>query len=157
MAIPLGNGQLGPLVWGRNNQLVVKLDRLDLWDERCNPLWPTPEFTWKTIHDYREAGNFDRIHAIFDRLYTRQAADAHRRRQTALDAAWGEPGDPVGTGSRPGRDTDRASGWPRRAGVRQRTTEPVIVLRLPGKPESFELWAPGKEPKWLRLSATRSR
>lgn len=33
-AMPLGNGQLGALIWGKNNQLRLSLDRADLWDER---------------------------------------------------------------------------------------------------------------------------
>ncbi|SDC66390.1 glycosyl hydrolase family 95 catalytic domain-containing protein [Niabella drilacis] len=33
-AIPLGNGMLGALVWQKNNQLRLSLDRADLWDER---------------------------------------------------------------------------------------------------------------------------
>ena len=146
-AIPLGNGQLGALVWGRDNQLVVKLDRLDLWDERCNPLWRTPEFTWKTIQKYREAGKFDRIHELFDRLYKDRPPThiavgkllltlpgASRATLLELDLARAE--------ARIGLQDGLA--------VRAfaSATEPVIVLRLPGKPESFELWAPGKEPKW---------
>jgi alpha-L-fucosidase 2 len=33
-AMPLGNGMLGALVWGKNEKLRLSLDRADLWDER---------------------------------------------------------------------------------------------------------------------------
>ncbi len=33
-AIPLGNGMLGALVWGKQEKLRLSLDRADLWDER---------------------------------------------------------------------------------------------------------------------------
>ena len=39
-ALPLGNGNLGALVWGDGMPLKISLDRKDLWDTR-----PVPEFT----------------------------------------------------------------------------------------------------------------
>ena len=33
-AIPLGNGQIGALIWKKDNTLRYSLDRADLWDER---------------------------------------------------------------------------------------------------------------------------
>ena len=33
-AMPLGNGMLGALVWGKAGKLRLSLDRADLWDER---------------------------------------------------------------------------------------------------------------------------
>lgn len=33
-AMPLGNGMLGVLIWGKNDKLRLSLDRADLWDER---------------------------------------------------------------------------------------------------------------------------
>ncbi|QIH33349.1 glycoside hydrolase family 95-like protein [Sphingobacterium sp. DR205] len=33
-AIPLGNGQLGALIWKKDNTIRLSLDRADLWDER---------------------------------------------------------------------------------------------------------------------------
>lgn len=33
-AIPLGNGQLGALIWKKENTIRLSLDRADLWDER---------------------------------------------------------------------------------------------------------------------------
>lgn len=146
-AIPLGNGQLGALVSGKDHELVVKLDRLDGWDERTNPLWQTPEFNWKAIQKYREAGDFEPIEKLFDRSYKElppthiaigklllTLPKANRANQFELDLARAE--------ARIGLENGSA--------VRAfaSATEPVIILRLPGKPESFEWWAPGNEPKW---------
>jgi hypothetical protein len=62
-AIPIGNGQLGALIWGKDNRLTVKLDRVDVWDERVgDPSWKSDEFNWRTIKKHKEAGNFGRIH-----------------------------------------------------------------------------------------------
>ncbi len=36
-AVPLGNGLTGGLLWGQGNQVLLSLDRGDLWDERGNP------------------------------------------------------------------------------------------------------------------------
>ena len=36
-AIPLGNGLLGGLLWGKGNELRLSLDRGDLWDLRQHP------------------------------------------------------------------------------------------------------------------------
>ncbi|MGY3054693.1 alpha-L-fucosidase 2 [Pedobacter sp. UYEF25] len=33
-AMPLGNGMLGALIWGKEDKLRISLDRADLWDER---------------------------------------------------------------------------------------------------------------------------
>jgi alpha-L-fucosidase 2 len=33
-AMPLGNGMLGALIWGKGGKLRLSLDRADLWDER---------------------------------------------------------------------------------------------------------------------------
>ena len=37
-AIPLGNGLLGGLLWGKGNELRLSLDRGDLWDPRQHPI-----------------------------------------------------------------------------------------------------------------------
>ena len=46
-AIPLGNGMLGVLLWGKDNTINLSLDRGDLWDETLTPeileAWPMDE------------------------------------------------------------------------------------------------------------------
>src|SRR5664279_5942850 len=41
-AIPIGNGLLGGLLWGEHSQLVLSLDRGDLWDERLPAAYSLP-------------------------------------------------------------------------------------------------------------------
>jgi alpha-L-fucosidase 2 len=46
-AMPLGNGMLGALVWGKAGKLRLSLDRADLWDERKTlPDLSTYNFKW---------------------------------------------------------------------------------------------------------------
>ncbi|MDR2274722.1 MAG: glycoside hydrolase family 95 protein [Sphingobacterium sp.] len=45
-AIPLGNGQLGALVWKKENTIRFSLDRADLWDERKAFDVEKHDFTW---------------------------------------------------------------------------------------------------------------
>ncbi|WP_379090097.1 glycoside hydrolase family 95-like protein [Pedobacter sp. UC225_65] len=45
-AMPLGNGLLGALVWGKNDKLRLSLDRADLWDERKALDLSKLNFTW---------------------------------------------------------------------------------------------------------------
>ena len=47
-AVPLGNGQVGALVWQKGDRLRFSLDRVDLWDLR-----PTEGMTWdKPVYDW---------------------------------------------------------------------------------------------------------
>jgi alpha-L-fucosidase 2 len=146
-AIPLGNGQLGALLWGHDNQLVVKLDRLDIWDERCNPIWRKPEFTWKNIQDCHAADNLDRIYQLYDGLCKDRPPthialgkllltlpQASRATLFELDLAQAE----ARVGFQDGSTVTAFAS----------ATEPVIILRLPRQPERFDLWAPGIEPQW---------
>ncbi|WP_316783422.1 glycosyl hydrolase family 95 catalytic domain-containing protein [Pedobacter frigiditerrae] len=45
--MPLGNGMLGALIWGKGDKLRLSLDRADLWDERkALPDLTTYSFKW---------------------------------------------------------------------------------------------------------------
>ena len=48
-AIPLGNGLLGGLIWGRGNTIRLSLDRGDLWDVRIQDEFKKTDCTWKTM------------------------------------------------------------------------------------------------------------
>ncbi|WP_104382388.1 glycoside hydrolase family 95-like protein [Sphingobacterium sp. HMA12] len=45
-AIPLGNGQLGALIWKKDNTIRLSLDRADLWDERKAFELEKHDFKW---------------------------------------------------------------------------------------------------------------
>lgn len=48
-AIPLGNGLLGGLLWGKDGTIRLSLDRGDLWDTRVPDEFKREDFTWKTM------------------------------------------------------------------------------------------------------------
>ncbi len=45
-AIPLGNGWLGALIWQKESQVRISLDRVDLWDDRPMPDIDKLRFKW---------------------------------------------------------------------------------------------------------------
>jgi len=45
-AMPLVNGMLGVLIWGKHNRLRLSLDRADIWDERKAVDLSTFDFKW---------------------------------------------------------------------------------------------------------------
>jgi len=51
-ALPLGNGEMGCLIWGSDNRVRLSLDRGDLWDERLGPRLQDPDFTWAAMKKY---------------------------------------------------------------------------------------------------------
>ncbi len=44
--IPLGNGWLGALIWKKENNIRLSLDRVDLWDDRPMPEIDKLKFSW---------------------------------------------------------------------------------------------------------------
>lgn len=67
-ALPLGNGQLGCLVWGRE-PLKFSLDRVDLWDTTPAPQTLRDDFCYQTFLDAARAGDKARMDALFDDCY----------------------------------------------------------------------------------------
>ena len=53
-AVPLGNGLMGGLLWGKNNLVRLSLDRGDLWDER-----PAVEKEWWKKQTWAKGGDWD--------------------------------------------------------------------------------------------------
>lgn len=152
--LPLGNGELGGLVWGADNKFTLKLDRLDLWDERCDKRVTAPDFTWKTIQRLLAEKKFEELdkmmaknQAYFNRPPTHIAVGkllltfpaSVRASLFTLDLARAE-----------GR-VEFAGQTASPARMIASATEPVILLRLPQAPEKLEFWAPGVRPKWLPL------
>ena len=68
-AIPLGNGMLGALVWQKEDNLRLSLDRADLWDLR--PIEIIDKTIWKYswIIEQRKKGNISEVHNKLDCLY----------------------------------------------------------------------------------------
>ena len=68
-AIPLGNGQLGALVWGGANGLRFSLDRADIWDTTPAPRIFEEDFTYQQIIKLVKEGKEEDIRNKFSRVY----------------------------------------------------------------------------------------
>ncbi len=67
-AIPLGNGLLGCLIWGRSNALRLSLDRCDIWDCTDAPK-AGGRYTYENLIRLYKEGKHDEIYEIFDTPY----------------------------------------------------------------------------------------
>ncbi len=65
--MPLGNGWLGALIWQKDNQLRLSLDRVDLWDDRPMPEIGKLRFAW--VHQQVEKNQYDTVQKIGDDPY----------------------------------------------------------------------------------------
>ena len=68
--IPLGNGELGALVFGSAKKLTVSLDRGDIWDKSGSPE-NTPGFCYANLIKWAKSGNRKAIYKTFDLPYQR--------------------------------------------------------------------------------------
>jgi alpha-L-fucosidase 2 len=65
--IPLGNGWLGALLWQKQNNIRLSLDRVDLWDDRPMPKIDQLRFKWVT--EQVKKGQYDTVQKIGDEPY----------------------------------------------------------------------------------------
>jgi alpha-L-fucosidase 2 len=68
-AVPIGNGQVGALVWGGGKHVHVSIDRGDLWDLRRPDVTKRADWTWATIQRLVAEKNAAKIHELFDAPY----------------------------------------------------------------------------------------
>ncbi len=68
-AIPLGNGLLGGLVWGKGNLINLSLDRGDLWDLRTPDTLKQPNWTYDTMKKLVAAKDHAQLVELFDKPY----------------------------------------------------------------------------------------
>lgn len=66
--IPMGNGEIGCLLFGSSKRLVLSLDRGDIWDCSRSPE-QTPGFTYENLVKWAKAGDIKSIQKTFDRPY----------------------------------------------------------------------------------------
>jgi alpha-L-fucosidase 2 len=65
--IPLGNGWLGALIWQKQNNIRLSLDRVDLWDDRPMPRIDQLRFKW--VVEQVKKGQYDTVQRIGDEPY----------------------------------------------------------------------------------------
>lgn len=68
-AVPLGNGELGALVWKKNGRLRFSLDRSDLWDLRPIEDFNKPEFSYRWVVEQVMKGDYAPVQQLFDVPY----------------------------------------------------------------------------------------
>lgn len=73
-AIPLGNGILGALIWGKDNKLRFSLDRADLWDLRPVGNLENPEWKYSWVKEQWEKDNYVKVQEMFDAPYDQNPA-----------------------------------------------------------------------------------
>lgn len=67
--IPLGNGMVGALIWQKDNNLRLSLDRADLWDLRPMKGLDRPEFSYEWIAGQVEKKDYTIVQKYFDSPY----------------------------------------------------------------------------------------
>jgi alpha-L-fucosidase 2 len=72
--IPLGNGMLGALVWEKDSDLRISLDRADLWDLRPVKELTLPQFSFTWVKDQVDKRSYDTVQKLFDLPYDRDPA-----------------------------------------------------------------------------------
>ena len=66
-AMPLGNGMLGALIWQKDGNLRISLDRADLWDER--QVLDLHKFSFKWVRQQVEKKQYDTVQKLGDEPY----------------------------------------------------------------------------------------
>ncbi len=66
--IPLGNGDMGCLLFGQSDKLIFSLDRGDIWDKTCSPE-KTTGFNYHNLIKLKKEGNAKDIGTTFDVPY----------------------------------------------------------------------------------------
>lgn len=72
--LPLGNGQLGALIWEKNKAIRFSLDRADLWDERPMKNFDRPEFSFNWVQQQLLGNNYKKVQELFDEPYNKEPA-----------------------------------------------------------------------------------
>ena len=73
-AVPLGNGEVGVLVWQRDSTLRFSLDRVDLWDLRPMPNFVGRRNVYRWIREQWDRHTYDSVQAAFDDPYNQYPA-----------------------------------------------------------------------------------
>lgn len=68
-ALPLGNGEMGCLIWGGPDRLRFSLDRVDVWDTTLPPGTESEEFTYANLVRLARLRDTEEIRRIFDAPY----------------------------------------------------------------------------------------
>ncbi len=70
--MPLGNGWIGELIWQKNNNIRISLDRVDLWDDR--PMLEIDKLKFSWVAAQVKKRQYDTVQKIGDDPYERYPA-----------------------------------------------------------------------------------
>ncbi len=73
-AIPLGNGEIGALIWEKDSKIRVSLDHAQLWDLRPMAELHTKDFSYKWVKEQLDKDNYAAVQKIGDIPYEREPA-----------------------------------------------------------------------------------
>ncbi len=59
--VPIGNGLIGGLIWMKNDQLRISIDRSDLWDLRPSPTYQDPDLSYQWLAEHRRNDTYDEV------------------------------------------------------------------------------------------------
>jgi alpha-L-fucosidase 2 len=90
--IPLGNATLGALIWEKDNQLRISLDRSDLWDLRPMKGLDGQEFSYKWITEHVKNKDYKIVQQKLDEPYEKEPAPSKIPGAALMidTRAWGE-------------------------------------------------------------------
>ena len=71
--IPLGNGMVGALVWKKENNLRISLDRADLWDLRPMGNVYKKGFNYQWVQEQWKTEQYQKVQEAFDHPYDQSA------------------------------------------------------------------------------------
>lgn len=72
--VPLGNAILGALIWEKEGELRLALDRSDLWDQRPMKGLHGPHFSYEWIYDQVKKKDYKVVQQKLDEPYEREPA-----------------------------------------------------------------------------------
>ncbi|HIR52955.1 MAG TPA: glycoside hydrolase N-terminal domain-containing protein [Candidatus Onthovicinus excrementipullorum] len=64
--IPLGNGDIGAIIWSASDRLRLSIDKGDIWDCSYRPQ-DQPDFTYRKLTEFARTGKMGKIHQIYDK------------------------------------------------------------------------------------------
>lgn len=64
--MPMGNGEVGALLWMKDGKLRLAIDRIDLWDLRPVPVFQGEPFTFKWVYEHVINKDYEAVQKWYD-------------------------------------------------------------------------------------------
>lgn len=138
-AVPLGNGTMGVLLWGKENTIRLSLDRGDLWDERPSKdfLKVKNRFTWAEMQRMVAENKMDEFSEVFDSNYDYNGSPTKLpagRVEITLDASQKIESFELNLATAEGVASDKSGDLLRAFVNAGNVKEPVALVRIAGPP-----------------------